>query len=65
MTVDVELPPLLERFPTYLSSFGSILPEPSPADPADISDAVVFLASDMARTITGTQLTVDLGATKV
>jgi SDR family mycofactocin-dependent oxidoreductase len=65
MTEDVELPPFLERFPSYLASFGSILPEPMPAAPSDISDAVVFLASDMSRTITGTQLTVDLGATKV
>ncbi|WP_224125813.1 SDR family oxidoreductase [Mycobacterium avium subsp. hominissuis] len=35
------------------------------AEPDDISDAVLWLASDLARTVTGTQLTVDMGATKV
>ena len=35
------------------------------AEPGDISDAVVWLASDLSRTVTGTQLTLDMGATKV
>jgi pimeloyl-ACP methyl ester carboxylesterase len=35
------------------------------AEPDDISAAVVWLASDFARTVTGTQLIVDMGATKV
>ncbi|MGZ8747517.1 MAG: SDR family oxidoreductase, partial [Mycobacterium sp.] len=35
------------------------------AESDDISDAVVYLASDLSRAVTGTQLTVDMGATKV
>jgi len=31
----------------------------------DISDAVIYLASDLSRAVTATQLTVDMGATKV
>ena len=34
------------------------------AAPDDISDAVVWLASDLPRTVTGTQLTLDMGATR-
>ncbi|WP_275427166.1 SDR family oxidoreductase [Saezia sanguinis] len=30
-----------------------------------MADAVLFLASDESRTVTGTQLTVDHGATKI
>lgn len=55
--------PVLDRNPHFLSSFGSILG--GNAEPRDISDAVLWLASDRARTVTGTQLTVDFGATKV
>ncbi len=51
--------------PNYVVSFGSVLPPYAMAEPDDISDAVLWLASDMARTVTGTQLTVDMGATKV
>ncbi len=32
------------------------------ADPEDISEAVIFLASDRGRYISGTQLSVDAGA---
>ena len=35
------------------------------AEPDDISDGVVWLASELSRTVTGTQLTLDMGATKV
>jgi len=55
----------LQAHPTYQASFGSILPEPAIAEPSDISDAVVFLASDASRCITGVQLPVDMGATTV
>ena len=46
-------------------SFGSILPSPMPAEPSDIANAVVWLASDAARCVTGIQLPVDMGATTV
>ena len=51
--------------PTYAGSMGQILVEPHISEPEDIANAVLFLASDESRTITGTQLTVDHGATKV
>jgi SDR family mycofactocin-dependent oxidoreductase len=65
MTEDTELLPFLDAHPKYLNSFGSIISEPQLAESSDISDAVAFLASDMSRMITGTQFTVDMGATKV
>lgn len=43
----------------------TVLPPYAVAEPDDISDAVLWLASDLARTVTGTQLTVNMGATKV
>ena len=42
-----------------------MLSDPFPATVDDISDAVIYLASDLSRAVTATQLTVDLGATKV
>lgn len=41
----------------------NLLPVPW-LDPVDIANAVVFLASDEARYITGTQLVVDAGLTQ-
>jgi SDR family mycofactocin-dependent oxidoreductase len=55
----------LTAHPNYLMSFGSVLPRLPIADSDDISDAVIYLASDLSRAVTGTQLTVDMGATKV
>jgi len=55
----------LTAHPSYLMSFGSVLPALPTADSNDISDAVIYLASDLSRAVTGTQLTVDMGATKV
>ncbi|WP_375487393.1 SDR family oxidoreductase, partial [uncultured Mycobacterium sp.] len=55
----------LPAHPNYLMSFGSVLPHLPTAEPSDISDAVIWLASDLSRAVTGTQLTVDMGATKV
>jgi SDR family mycofactocin-dependent oxidoreductase len=51
--------------PSYAVSFGSILPEPRLADPEDIANAVLWLASDVSRCVTGIQLPVDMGATSV
>jgi SDR family mycofactocin-dependent oxidoreductase len=55
----------LTAHPTYTSSFASALPQVPVADPEDISDAVIWLASELSRAVTGTQLTVDMGATKI
>jgi SDR family mycofactocin-dependent oxidoreductase len=55
---------ILAAHPGYAVSFGSILDPPS-AQPEDISETVLYLASDMSRFVTGAQLTVDAGATKV
>ena len=55
----------LTAHPSYIMSFGCVMPSLPIADPNDISDAVIYLASDMSRAVTGTQLTVDMGATKV
>ncbi|EFO79950.1 short-chain dehydrogenase/reductase SDR [Oscillochloris trichoides DG-6] len=41
-------------------SAGNLLPVPW-IEPADVVEAVLFLASDRARYITGTQLVIDAG----
>jgi len=64
-TEDVRMVEMLSAHPNYGTSFGSLLPTMPLAEPGDISDAVVYLASDLSRAVTGTQLTVDMGATKV
>lgn len=51
--------------PSYGDSFKQLLHSPSIASPQDISEAVLFLVSPAARLITGVQLPVDAGATKV
>jgi SDR family mycofactocin-dependent oxidoreductase len=56
---------ILADNPSYVGSFGSILPSPTLAEPEDIANAVVWLASDATRCVTGIQLPVDMGATKV
>jgi NAD(P)-dependent dehydrogenase (short-subunit alcohol dehydrogenase family) len=65
MVDDVEVARVLAEFPEFVKSFGSILPSPMPAEPEDISDAVLYLASDLSRCVTGIQLPVDMGATTV
>lgn len=55
---------LMEANPTYAASFGAIL-DPPMSQPEDIAEAVVWLASDRSRSVTGAQLPVDKGATKV
>jgi SDR family mycofactocin-dependent oxidoreductase len=62
MTQDTSHAAQLESNPHYLASYGSILTESGIASPDDIANAVVFLASDASRFITGTQLRVDMGA---
>jgi SDR family mycofactocin-dependent oxidoreductase len=65
MAEDPHIETTLTAHPNYLMSFGSVLPALATAELEDISDAVVYLASDLSRAVTGTQLTVDMGATKV
>jgi NAD(P)-dependent dehydrogenase (short-subunit alcohol dehydrogenase family) len=65
MAHDPAVMELLGEHPAYVTSYGSILPEPKLADPSDISDAVVWLASDASRAVTGIQVPVDMGATTV
>ena len=62
---DSNLEPLLSAHPEFGASFGSMLPQLPVAAPRDISEGVLYLASDLSRAVTGTQLTIDMGATKV
>lgn len=62
---DANMPALFTAHPNYRMSFASALPGLPLAEPGDISDGVVYLASDLSRAATGTQLTIDMGATKV
>ena len=65
MAHDPAVMELLEKHPTYMASYGSILADPQIADPSDVSEAVLWLASDASRSVTGIQLPVDMGATVV
>jgi SDR family mycofactocin-dependent oxidoreductase len=65
MAHDEVLVGVLRAHPDYLASFGQVLGEPKVAAPRDIADAVLWLASDESRTVTGIALPVDLGATSV
>jgi SDR family mycofactocin-dependent oxidoreductase len=55
----------LAAHPHYAASYASVLPDPVIATSDDIADAVVWLAGDGSRCVTGTQLRVDMGATLV
>jgi SDR family mycofactocin-dependent oxidoreductase len=55
---------LMAQHPDYAKSFGSVLPIQL-ATPDEIADAVLFLAGDESRCVTGVQLPVDMGATTV
>ncbi|WP_322753248.1 mycofactocin-coupled SDR family oxidoreductase [Frankia sp. Cas3] len=65
MSEDPTIHKVLADHPSYAASFASLLPDLPIADSDDISDAVVWLASDLSRSVTATQLTLDMGATKV
>ncbi len=56
---------LLAANPTYAPSYASALSDPALASPLDIAQTVLYLASDESRCVTGVQLPVDMGATKV
>ncbi|PXX01667.1 mycofactocin-coupled SDR family oxidoreductase [Mycolicibacterium moriokaense] len=65
MTQDNRMHETLDAHPHYRMSFCSVLSGFTLAEPSDISDAVVWLASDLSRTVTGAQLPLDMGATTV
>ena len=56
---------LVARFPTYAASLGAILAESDLASPDTIADAVLWLAGRESRTVTGAQIPLDMGATRV
>jgi hypothetical protein len=64
MLNDPSIARIMDLDPTYGPSFASILSNPV-AEPSDISETVLWLASDHSRHITGAQIPVDMGATKV
>jgi SDR family mycofactocin-dependent oxidoreductase len=65
MTSTDALQDILAENPTYAVSYSAALAAPRIATTEDIANAVLFLASDDSRCITGVQLPVDMGATKV
>jgi SDR family mycofactocin-dependent oxidoreductase len=65
MGYDPQTAKLLAAHPHYANSFHIALAGITLMDPDDVSAAVVWLASDLSRTVTGTQLTLDMGATKI
>ncbi|MEU5842592.1 mycofactocin-coupled SDR family oxidoreductase [Rhodococcus sp. NPDC047139] len=65
MGTDVSVLKLFENNPSWGPNFVPILTEKPAADPDDISETVLFLASDRASTITGSQMAIDQGNSKV
>lgn len=56
---------MFQKFPRYIASFASILSDNPLAKCDDITESVLYLASKRARLVTGSALSVDMGATKV
>lgn len=65
MVADPTTQAMLDAHPQYLPSFVGALPSLPVAESDDIADAVLWLAGDASRAVTGTQLTVDMAATKI
>ena len=65
MGTDVAVLQLFDKHPAWGPNFVPILTEKPIADPDDISDSVLVLASDRAKTITGSQMALDQGNSKV
>ncbi|BBZ78657.1 NAD-dependent oxidoreductase [Mycolicibacterium anyangense] len=51
--------------PSFGAAMGQYWFDPPISEPEDIANVVLFLASDESRTITGSQITPDHGATKI
>jgi SDR family mycofactocin-dependent oxidoreductase len=62
MLVNDALPKFVKGHPEFAGSMGGTLPGNGVVEPEDISSAVVWLASDSARYVTGVVLPVDAGA---
>ncbi|MDG3011921.1 mycofactocin-coupled SDR family oxidoreductase [Rhodococcus sp. D2-41] len=62
---DVNVGKLLARYPRYVDNYKWPLAGMDKCGVDDISDAVLYLASDASRTVTGAQLPLDLGLTTV
>ncbi|NLE80922.1 MAG: mycofactocin-coupled SDR family oxidoreductase [Rhodococcus sp.] len=56
---------MLEKHPHYMASLATILTEKPLAETDDITEAVMWLAGDGSRTVTGSQVALDMGNTKV
>ncbi|MCB8914037.1 mycofactocin-coupled SDR family oxidoreductase [Rhodococcus sp. C26F] len=65
MGQDTNVGRLLAQHPRYVDSYKWPLAGLSKSSVDDITDAVLYLASDRARTITGSQLVLDLGITTI
>jgi len=55
--------PTIERHPALGPIFMNTLPDVQSTEPVDISNAVLWLASDESRYVTGLEMRVDAGAT--
>ena len=62
MSEGLAMGPLLEANPMLGAVFMNSMPMEL-AEPRDVSDAVVFLASDESRWVTGLAMTIDAGNT--
>jgi SDR family mycofactocin-dependent oxidoreductase len=60
-----EMQKIFSDSPSYAAAMAQYWFDPAISEPDDIANVVVFLASDESRTMTGSQITVDNGATKI
>jgi NAD(P)-dependent dehydrogenase (short-subunit alcohol dehydrogenase family) len=65
MTEGTDMHQIFADNPSYQAAMAQILTDPPISEPEDIASVVLSLASDESRTMTGAQLTVDHGATKI
>ena len=65
MGYDQEMARIVREHREYRPALAQALPPPMLAPPDEISTAVLYLAGDGSRLVTGIQLPVDMGATIV